>query len=113
MRQFMKEMDTQLLPSEAEPLARHIGHSAANMCKKLPSRIQNLDWKVPLERKSINRQRGLVHMGFLATMKRFAILREVELPDEPEPVKRGRRSSQYFQDLFLYEGKMYAVQHEP
>ena len=104
--------------TEAKSLARQIGRSAADVCKNLPSPINALDPRVALERASISRQYGLVHMGFLATMKRFGILREEQPPEEQPRVRRARRCklgpTQHKRasgsEQFLYDGKTYAVQ---
>ena len=90
VREFMKALGTTSLASEAQPLARQIARAAADVCKNLPSPIHELDPRVAVERASISRQYGLLHMGFLATLKRFAILR-VEQPPANDNDERGRR----------------------
>ena len=121
VREFMKALGTTSLASEAEPLARQIGRSAADAYKTLPSPINKLDTRVAVERASISRQYGLVQMGFLVTMKRFGILREEQPPKEqpcgkrakkskPDPTQHNRASES---EQISWEGKKYAVQENP
>ena len=116
VRQFMKALGTTQLASEARPLARRIARAAAGMCKNLPPKIHDLDPRVGLERASITRQYGLMNMGFLVTLKRFAILTKEQKPakcarngkSRPTQHKRASKSEQ-----FEFLGKMYVVQQNP
>ena len=74
LRQFVAALGTTQLASKAGPLADQIASAVADMCKGLPSKIHDLDPRVRLERASIGRQYGLMHMGFIVTLKRFAFI---------------------------------------
>ena len=110
VREFMKALGATSPASEAQPLARQIASAAAEMCKNLPSPIQELDPRVALERASISRQFGLLHIGFLSTLRRFAILIKMDqLPAKRKKVKRASENEQFL----LYEGEAYVVQQDP
>ena len=118
VREFKKALGTTSPASDAQSLARQIGHSAADMCKQLPSPIRVLDERVAFERASISRQYGLLHMGFIATMKRFGILKEVQPPQGQPCVKRARTASTQLNpgaesEQLFYGGRWFAVQRNP